>query len=249
MCYMIKFFDLCTRYCSSSQIRRLKSLRLRVPGIAGGPQAALQNALMLGLFSYVVDTMQMQSAEASSRQGSQVRFLLPHINAWNGCLLCCCAAAAACQCVELLPAFIAAVLPADHRLILQGCRLYAAEKCSTDVALLSSAALDCTNRLSTACEHARMFCAVTHRALTQRFLGTGGAQAGIAEAAQQGSPGYDEPPAGTSIALERLRLPAVHGTCPGAPSSASVMSSHAWAPLRPAAALSSKRCSEPSLTG
>ncbi|EIE18757.1 hypothetical protein COCSUDRAFT_60062 [Coccomyxa subellipsoidea C-169] len=33
----------------------------------GGPAAALQNAVMLGLFSYVVDYLQMQSAEAASR--------------------------------------------------------------------------------------------------------------------------------------------------------------------------------------
>ena len=39
---------------------------------AGGPQAALQNMVMLGLFSYVVDSMQMQSAEASARQSSKV---------------------------------------------------------------------------------------------------------------------------------------------------------------------------------
>ena len=43
---------------------------------AGGPQAALQNMVMLGLFSYVVDSMQMQTAEASTRQSSMV-LLLP----------------------------------------------------------------------------------------------------------------------------------------------------------------------------
>ncbi|CAL5220624.1 g2667 [Coccomyxa viridis] len=41
-------------------------------GWSGGPQAALQNMVMLGLFSYVVDSMQMQSAEASARQSSKV---------------------------------------------------------------------------------------------------------------------------------------------------------------------------------
>lgn len=41
-------------------------------GKSGGPQAALQNMVMLGLFSYVVDTMQTQPAEASSRQTRKV---------------------------------------------------------------------------------------------------------------------------------------------------------------------------------
>ncbi|BDA49712.1 probable mitochondrial import inner membrane translocase subunit TI [Coccomyxa sp. Obi] len=41
-------------------------------GWSGGPAAALQNAVMLGLFSYVVDYMQLQSAEAASRHSARM---------------------------------------------------------------------------------------------------------------------------------------------------------------------------------
>ncbi|CAL8464408.1 g3943 [Coccomyxa elongata] len=41
-------------------------------GWSGGPAAALQNAVMLGLFSYVVDYMQLQSAEAASRHSAHM---------------------------------------------------------------------------------------------------------------------------------------------------------------------------------
>ena len=59
---------------------------------AGGPQAALQNMVMLGLFSYVVDSMQMSSAEASARQSSKVcscccQFML-HGSTWHVYLQC-----------------------------------------------------------------------------------------------------------------------------------------------------------------
>ncbi len=40
--------------------------------LPGGPAAALQNAVMLGLFSYVVDYMQLQSAEAASRHSARM---------------------------------------------------------------------------------------------------------------------------------------------------------------------------------
>ena len=40
--------------------------------LPGGPAAALQNAAMLGLFSYVVDYMQLQSAEAASRHSAHM---------------------------------------------------------------------------------------------------------------------------------------------------------------------------------
>lgn len=50
--------------------------------LPGGPVAALQNAVMLGLFSYVVDYMQLQSAEAASRHAARMpaRKVVPSFN-------------------------------------------------------------------------------------------------------------------------------------------------------------------------
>ena len=55
--------------------------------LPGGPAAALQNAAMLGLFSYVVDYMQLQSAEAASRHSARMpgRKVVPSSIAQNAC--------------------------------------------------------------------------------------------------------------------------------------------------------------------
>ena len=55
---------------------------------AGGPVAAAQNCIMLGLFSYAVDYMQMQGAEAAGRrwyqqQQGRVRCCQVHRMPWG----------------------------------------------------------------------------------------------------------------------------------------------------------------------